>query len=312
MVLLYSNPIFQKHETGQHPECAARVQRIAAHLDEEGLAARCVRPEWELASRAQLVRVHQPAYVDSVERFAQRGGGFVESDTAVSPESFQVACSAAGATVDATRRVVAGSDQHALCLVRPPGHHALETSAMGFCLFNNIAVAARVATAELQLDRVLIVDWDVHHGNGTQATFWEDEQVGFLSIHRSPFYPGTGAADETGRGRGLGTTVNVPVQFGTPRETYLDQFRGTLEEIAARIRPQLVMISAGFDTHALDPVGSLGLEDEDFQKLTEMVLAVADQHAEGRVVSVLEGGYNVDVLPGSVAVHLATLLEHQA
>ncbi len=312
MALLYDDPIFLKHDTGPHPECAARLGEVSARLAETGLVERCSRPQWDLVEREALGRVHNLAYVDSVQRFAAQGGGYIESDTAVSSESHYVARSAAGAVVDATRRVVAGEDTQALCLVRPPGHHAVQASAMGFCLFNNVAVAASTATRELELDRVLIVDWDVHHGNGTQATFWEDEQVGFLSVHRSPFYPGTGDADETGAGKGLGTTHNVPLAFGTSRAQYVDQFTKALEQMAEKIRPLLVLVSAGFDTHVLDPVGSLGLEDEDYVTLTDLVLDVAEQHANGRVVSVLEGGYNVEILPGSVAAHLTAMLERQS
>ncbi|MFO7907501.1 MAG: histone deacetylase family protein [Planctomycetota bacterium] len=312
MALLYDNPIFLKHETGLHPECPARLNAISAKLTKEGLTERCDRPRWELANRETLGRIHNLAYVDSISRFAAHGGGHVGADTVMSSESYHVACSAAGAVVDATRRVVTGPDPRSLCLVRPPGHHAIEASAMGFCLFNNVAIAARTATRELGIDRVLIVDWDVHHGNGTQAAFWEDEQVGFLSIHRSPFYPGTGGADETGAGKGLGTIRNLPTTFGTPRKVYLDQFTQALEKLARKMRPQLVMISAGFDAHARDPVGSLGLEDEDFVTLTERVLDVADQEADGRMVSVLEGGYNLRILPDSVAGHLVTLLNRES
>jgi acetoin utilization deacetylase AcuC-like enzyme len=312
MVLLYDDPVFLKHDTGEHPECAARLRGVSARLVAEGLAERCGRPQWEPASLEALARVHHPSYIESLERFADRGGGHVECDTVVGRQSFQVACSAAGAVLDATRRVVAGQDRQALCLVRPPGHHAVETSAMGFCLFNNVAVAASMALCELELDRLLIVDWDVHHGNGTQAKFWEDERVGFLSIHRSPFYPGTGAEDETGAGKGLGTTCNVPVAFGTTRQEYMARFTAALESLADRLRPQLVLVSAGFDTHSLDPVGSLGLEDEDFETLTERVVDISDQYAGGRLVSMLEGGYHPQVLPGSVAVHLAALLTRSA
>ena len=181
--------------------------------------------------------------------------------------------------------------------------------AMGFCLFNNVAVAARLAIDLLGLDRVLIVDWDIHHGNGTQAAFWEDPQVGFLSIHRWPFYPGTGDADETGGGRGLGTTLNLPIEFGTPRKDILARFAENLEKFAAKIKPQLVLLSAGFDAHRLDPVGNLGLETEDFIPLTSLVLDVADAYAGGRFVSVLEGGYDPQILADCVELHLAEMLE---
>jgi len=175
-------------------------------------------------------------------------------------------------------------------------------------LLNNIAIGAIVATRQLQMDRVLIIDWDVHHGNGTQDAFYEDERVAVLSVHRSPFYPGTGAADETGRGAGLGANLNLPMRFGISRDEYIDAFRQAVESFADRVRPQLVLISAGFDSHRDDPVGSLGLETEDFDELTSIVRDVAQAHAAGRVVSVLEGGYNPGILAGCVEIHLQRLL----
>jgi acetoin utilization deacetylase AcuC-like enzyme len=180
---------------------------------------------------------------------------------------------------------------------------------MGFCLFSNIAIAASVARDEHQLERVLIVDWDVHHGNGTQDIFYADGRVGFFSIHRWPFYPGTGDTDETGTGDGLGATVNLPVTFGTPRATYRQRFATALEKFAARLRPQLVLVSAGFDSHRADPIGSLGLEVEDFAELTQIVHNVAAVHAGGRIVSLLEGGYNPPVLAECVEVHLRGLMQ---
>ena len=308
MTLLYFDPVFLQHNTGRHPESADRLVHIMAHLTHTGLDRQCELPEWEPADRSLLERVHHARYIDGVERFASRGGGHIEADTVVSRESFRAATVAAGAVADATRRVVRGTARHALCLVRPPGHHAVALSAMGFCLFNNVAIAAKLALAELELDRVLIVDWDVHHCNGTQATFWDNEQVGVFSIHRSHFYPGTGDEDETGEGKGLGTTRNLAIDFGTPRQEYVRRFIDELGTFADRIRPQLVLVSAGFDAHRMDPVGSLDLEDEDFDTLTRCVVDVAAQHAGGRLVSALEGGYNLQVVPGSVEVHLRGLM----
>jgi acetoin utilization deacetylase AcuC-like enzyme len=309
MTLLYYDPRFLEHDTGQHPERSARLSTIAARLEGAGLLAECVRPAWQPASRQRLELVHEPGHIDRVFGLAQRGGGMLDPDTVVSPASADVAQLAAGAACDAVDRVLAGEAKTALCLVRPPGHHALADRAMGFCLFNNMAIAARVANVEHGLSRAMIVDWDVHHGNGTQDTFYADGEVGYFSVHRWPFYPGTGAADETGTGDGLGATRNLPLAFGTPRAAYLDQFRRELEDFAARIRPELVLVSAGFDSHRTDPVGSLGLEVEDFADLTRIVRDVADVHAGGRVVSLLEGGYNPPVLAECVETHLRGLMQ---
>ena len=240
-----------------------------------------------------------------------RGGGNIEEETYVSPASYYVALLAAGSVCDAAERVTRGDERHALCLVRPPGHHAFGDRAMGFCLFNNVAVGVMTALIDLEIDRVLVVDWDVHHGNGTQWTFWEQSRVGFFSIHRWPFYPGTGEASETGSGRGLGTTKNVPMRFGTPREEYLKAFTTALEQFASHIKPQLVFISAGFDAHRLDPIGHLGLETEDYAAMTRVVLDVANMHAGGRVISVLEGGYHPPALAECVATHLQVIEQEE-
>jgi acetoin utilization deacetylase AcuC-like enzyme len=308
MTFLYIDPRFLDHDTGAHPEQPERLRQITAHLDQDGLAAKCVRPTWQAVSRERLELIHEPAHVERVTALSERGGGRLDPDTVVSPASAAVARLAAGAACDAVDRVVRGEEKTALCLVRPPGHHALPERAMGFCLFNNVAIAAAVACHEHQLDRVLVVDWDVHHGNGTQDMFYADGRVGFFSIHRWPFYPGTGAADETGTADGFGATRNVPVTFGTPRAVYLDRFRHELEDFAARIRPQLVLVSAGFDSHREDPIGSLGLEVEDFVELTRIACDVAAVHAAGRIVSLLEGGYNPPLLAECVATHLRGLM----
>jgi acetoin utilization deacetylase AcuC-like enzyme len=310
MALLYYDPIFLQHDTGRHPECADRIIPSARRLNLLAMHMGGVRPAWKPLSRELLYLIHQADYVDAVQNACLSGGAQLDPDTIVSPQSFDVALMAAGAVADAVDKVLHSEERQAFCLVRPPGHHALADRAMGFCLFNNVAIGARLAIAQHSLDRVLIVDWDVHHGNGTQDLFWEDGQVGFFSIHRYPFYPGTGAADETGSGPGLGTTLNVPVSFGTPRQAYFDRFRAALEQIAQRMRPELVFISAGFDAHRLDPIGSLGLESEDFGPMTHEIMEVARQYAGGRVISVLEGGYNPDAVADSVDVHLHELLQN--
>jgi acetoin utilization deacetylase AcuC-like enzyme len=313
MTLLYSDPLFLKHETGQHPERPARLRSITARLDASGLAARCTAGTYLPLKEETLLSVHSPEQVRRARQAAERGGGRLDPDTVVSPASFEVALAAAGACVAAVDAVLAGPERNALCLVRPPGHHATPTRSMGFCLFGNVALAARHARTAHQLNRVLIVDWDVHHGNGTQDIFYEDPAVTFFSIHRygMGFYPGTGAADETGTGPALGHTLNAPVRYGTPRPDYRAAFTRALEKAAAASRPELVLVSAGFDAHARDPIGSLGLEVEDFAWLTRQVLDVARAHAGGRLVSCLEGGYDLEALAESVEAHLKELLAEQ-
>ena len=203
----YYDPLLLEHDTGpHHPERPQRLIQVMAHLERTGLASEFERPAWQPATRERVGRVHSPDYLRHLESRAQAGGGYLDPDTPSSGQSFAVALKAAGAVCDAVDRVVRGDERRAFCLIRPPGHHALADAAMGFCLLNHVAIAARMAIDELKLDRVLIVDWDVHHGNGTQAIFWKDPTVGFLSIHRWPFYPGTGAADETGAAPGSGAS----------------------------------------------------------------------------------------------------------
>jgi acetoin utilization deacetylase AcuC-like enzyme len=307
MTWLFYDDDFLRHETGHHPESPERLRSIVRQLRNDGLWERCGRPVARPATEELVERAHQADYLRKLQAYAQAGGGRIEVDTVVSAASYQVAMKAVGAACDAVQHVFTGKDSTALCLVRPPGHHALRDGPMGFCLFNNVAVAALSA---LDLcDRVLIVDWDVHHGNGTQDCFWESDRVAFLSIHRWPFYPGTGAADETGGGVGLGTTRNLPVAFGTSRDEYFTRFQMALEQFVALYPPDLVLISAGFDAHRLDPVGSLGLETDDFATLTRIVRDVANERSEGRLVSILEGGYNTRVLGDCLSQHLNVLME---
>jgi acetoin utilization deacetylase AcuC-like enzyme len=308
MVSLFTDPRMLGHVPARgHPERPERLQSVMRQLERTGLIEKCRAGHVRPATDEELLRVHDPAHLRMVSAYASGGGGQIEADTWVSPGSELAARLAAGAVVEAVAAVVEGSEPVAMCVVRPPGHHARPAESMGFCLYASVAVGVRDAIDRLGLERVLIVDWDVHHGNGTQEIFYEDPRAAFLSIHRYPFYPGTGARDETGSGRGLGTKCNLPIPYGTPRRDFLDAFRSGLEAMADRIRPELLVISAGFDAHALDPVGDLGLEIEDFVAMTREVQAVAAIHARGRIVSVLEGGYNTSILAGCVEAHMRAL-----
>jgi acetoin utilization deacetylase AcuC-like enzyme len=311
MTLLYTDDLFLQHDTGRgHPERADRLRSIKARLDRAGLIKKCTAGTYKPLGEDAVRQLHAAKQVQTAKALADHGGGHLDGDTPICPASFRVALAAAGVGVAAVDAVLKGPELDALCLVRPPGHHATPARSMGFCLFNNVALAAHHARTNHKLTRILVVDWDVHHGNGTQDIFYEAPDVLFLSIHRygQGFYPGTGAADETGAGKGLGHILNVPIRFGTSRKDYLGAYRNALEKAADRIKPELVLVSAGFDAHARDPIGSLGLEAEDFTTLTKAVLDVAKAHAKGRLVSCLEGGYNLDALAESVQSHLEELL----
>ena len=306
-IALWKDDLFLAHDTGKHPESAARLRAIHAKIE--------ASPVWDsfdvqpLArpDKTLVERVHPALMVKAIEQLCKVGGGRLDADTVASPRSNEVALTAAACAVAAVDSVVKGNFQRAMCLIRPPGHHATVSKPMGFCLFNNVAIAAAHARQSLGLDRVLIVDWDVHHGNGTQDIFYSDGSVYFLSLHRSPFYPGTGDADETGTGRGLGWTHNVPLAIGVSRQNYIESFEKALDRAVEHCRPQLILLSAGFDAHREDPVGSLGLAVEDFGTLTRSVIEAASVTAGGRIVSLLEGGYHVDRLAESVDLHLQTL-----
>lgn len=309
MTLLYSDQRFLNHDTGDHPECAERLRAVHRRLEQNQLLSVVTQMAPKPVTDDQIRQVHSVEQVAAFDQLAKQGGGRLDADTVVSADSPSVARLAAGAAVDAVNRVLAGEDQQALCLIRPPGHHATPTKAMGFCLLNNVAIAASYAQKNHAVDRVLIVDWDVHHGNGTQDIFYDDSQVTFFSAHRHPFWPGSGLETETGTGRGLSHTVNVPLAFGIKRKDYLAAVSSSLETLADRIKPDLILISAGFDAHHQDPVGSLSLESEDFAPLTRLVQQIADTHSHGRLISLLEGGYHTDMLAESVEVHLRCLIE---
>jgi len=308
MVRLYTDTRMIDHRPHPaHPDRPERLATILRHLDRTGQLARADQPVVRLATDEELLRVHSSGHLAALKQSAAAGGGQVEADTWLSAGSEVAARLAAGAVIDAVGGVINDPSQRAFCLVRPPGHHARPDDPMGFCLYGSVAVGAADAIARLGLNRVLIIDWDVHHGNGTQEMFYDNPRVGFFSIHRHPFYPGTGDRTETGTGRGHGMTMNVPLKFGTTRNDYLNAFRTNLERFADQIKPELILLSAGFDAHAQDPVGSLGLETEDFHEMTQVVLSIAANYTNGSIVSVLEGGYNASILAGCVSEHLEDL-----
>jgi acetoin utilization deacetylase AcuC-like enzyme len=310
MTLLLHDDLFLEHDTGSHPERAERLVETRKHLEATGLWGRVVPLPARDATEEEIGRVHDPLYVEEIRTIAANGGGAPDPDTIVSPRSFAAAIRAAGACCAAAEALAAGRDRTALALVRPPGHHALPYAAMGFCLFNNVAIAACHFQAACGLDRLFILDWDIHHGNGTQEAFYDDGSVLFCSIHRVPFFPGTGYAEDRGRGPGRGTTINIPVTADVPTDAYKRRIQETLDGPAAAFKPRAVLISAGFDAYARDPVGGLGLEPEDFGDLTRRVVAFARAAGNVPILSVLEGGYSLDGLPRCVAAHLEELLAY--
>jgi acetoin utilization deacetylase AcuC-like enzyme len=303
---LFRSPTFREHETGDHPENAGRLLAIDTVLERLDLLAGRPQIPFNAASDDILARIHDPRYIAGLREFSAQGGGWLDADTPVGARSAEVAALAAGAGVAAVDAVLDGLAQRGFVLARPPGHHATPSRGMGFCLFNTIAVAAAHALAR-GLERVLIVDWDVHHGNGTQDAFFDTDELLFCSVHQWPLYPGTGAAGERGVGRGTGYTINVPLAPGANDDGYMEVFDRVILPAANAFRPQIVLISAGFDAHADDPLGGMLVTERGFGNLARRVVEVANTHADGRVVAFLEGGYDPPALARSVAATLAEL-----
>ena len=306
--LLY-DPVYKQHVTGTgHPERPERYDAAVQALEREGLVKELERIQARPATDDELALCHPRDYIATVKRDVARGMHDLSTgDTAIGPRSLDVALRAVGGVLNAVDSVAAGRVKNAFCIVRPPGHHATPVRGMGFCIFNNVAIAARYAQRRHGIARVLIADWDVHHGNGTQDVFYADPSVFFFSTHQSPWYPGTGAADETGEGAGKGTTMNCPFPAGAGRTEVLGAFQKQLVPAVDAFQPELILLSAGFDSRAGDPLGRFKLTDEDFADLTRVMMDLADRHAGGRLVSLLEGGYNLAGLGAGVASHVQTL-----
>lgn len=308
--LVYSTEYLNHVTPPGHPETPRRAELVMKTLEENGLVARMEKLQPRLATEEEIARCHAPSYIQIAKSDVKQGlADLSTGDTNISERSFDIALLAAGGVMTAVESVIQGKVRNAFCVVRPPGHHATPTKGMGFCLFNNIAVGARHAQAKHKIGKVLIADFDVHHGNGTQDIFYEDGTVFFFDCHQSPWYPGTGDASEAGSGKGLNCTINCPFPAGSGRKEVLGAFEGRLVDAAQKFKPDLVMLSAGFDSRLGDPLGHFRLTDEDFADLTKVMLHIAKEHAEGRLVTVMEGGYNLRGLPKAAAAHAKTLIE---
>ncbi|HEY6972667.1 MAG TPA: histone deacetylase [Nitrospiraceae bacterium] len=307
---LVYDPHYLEHDMGQgHPESPHRLRAIMQQLEQSGTLRQLTRIEPRRAEDEWVTQIHQPGYVAALAKHAPIQGRIsLDPDTSMSPGSLTAAYLAAGGALAAVDAIMNHQVDHVFCAVRPPGHHAEAGRAMGFCLFNNIAIAARYAQKRYGLPRILIVDWDVHHGNGTQHSFEDDSSILFFSTHQYPHYPGTGRGTECGTGGGEGFTINVPMEAGGGDEDYRTVFRKTLVPAADTFKPDFVMISAGFDAHKDDPLASMELTDAGYADLTAIVAGIAKRYAGGRILSTLEGGYNLTALAASVDSHLTALL----
>ncbi|MBI4429837.1 MAG: histone deacetylase [Ignavibacteriales bacterium] len=306
----YYHPDYLKHDTGdRHVERSDRLRYLTNHLLQSDVWHSLDHLRPSPGAKEWITKVHPERYIEMIQRRCSAGETVLDmGDTHVSKESYDVALLATGAVMEAVDNVLAKKHERAFCAVRPPGHHAETATVMGFCLLNNVAIGARYAQQKHGIERVAVVDWDVHHGNGTQEIFYEDPSVFYISLHQYPFYPGTGAADETGEGKGRGFTLNCPMKAGSTDKEYLEAFREKILPALHKFQPELLMISAGFDAHKDDPLANILLTEKSFAEMTKMVTEVAEKYCAGRIVSVLEGGYNLEALAQSVEEHVRQLM----
>lgn len=306
------DPVYLEHDLRGHPENQQRLRQILSILEQYDIERRLIHVPATPITRERLERVHEPEYIEQVQRVAQRGGGHLDADTYVRSASYDAALMAAGGLNEATRAVLDGELDNAFALVRPPGHHALRGRGMGFCLFNNVAVAARYALAERGLERVCVVDFDVHHGNGTQDEFAADPAVLYISTHQYPHYPGTGYWNETGYGDGEGSIINVPLAGGVGDQGFARIFQEIVVPAAWRFQPQLILVSAGYDAHWDDPLAYMQLSIGGYAAIAQSLKDLAEELCGGRVVFTLEGGYHLEALAYSVLNTFGVLLDSEA
>ena len=306
-----SHPAYLLHDMGRsHPESPERLRAIRAQLEGSGTWSRLHQLVPRRAERKWIELVHNSSYVESLERRSPSSGyASLDPDTSMCPGTLDAAYLAVGGGLAAVDAIMQGDIDQAFCAVRPPGHHAEADRAMGFCFFNTVAITARYLQQQYGLRKIMIVDWDVHHGNGTQQALYDDPTVLFFSTHQYPFYPGTGRATETGEGQGKGLTINVPLSGGQGDEEYRDIFQKVLVPAAEKFQPEFIVISAGFDAHRDDPLASMALTEQGYADMTTIVSTIAKNFAGGRIVSCLEGGYHLKALAGSVDCHLQALLD---
>ena len=302
------DPVYLKHDTGQHCETAARLEAIISHLEQSGLKQQLELIKPRAASVEELSLVHDKQHITHIQDVAGKGGGWLDLDTVTSANSYEAAIYAAGGVIRATEAVMDGEVGSAFALVRPPGHHATAQRAMGFCLFNNVAIATKYALTKYGLERTLIVDFDVHHGNGTQDTFYDDPQVLYISTHESPYYPGTGSIGETGSGTAKGTTVNIPLPAGCGDAEYLEVFEQIIVPVSRRFKPQLILVSAGYDAHWADGLAYMQVSVTGFSQMIRTIKGLADDLCNGRLVFSLEGGYNLTLLAAAIEATFKVLL----
>jgi len=310
---IVKDPVYLRHDMGRyHPESPKRLEAIYSMLEKSGSGLNLEEIPARKADTEEITGNHSQRYVEAIAATAGQPSTFLDPDTSTSADSWDAACMAVGGLLNLVDAVVEGKVRNGFGLVRPPGHHAEWDRAMGFCLFNNVALAARHAMKRHGMERIAIVDWDLHHGNGTQHSFYDDPRVLFISTHQYPHYPGTGSVGETGRGDGEGYTVNVPFGAGAGDKEYLAAFQSIVVPVLRGFKPELIFLSAGFDAHGNDPLGGMGITEDGYEKMLQVLMSLAEEQCSGRLILTLEGGYDLRALMDSVNRVLSCLSSYDA